>query len=82
MRLLWAVLLCCLPCWRQSYPPLYMPEHPSSAISSSLRAPIARPFWQRWYLDVLLLGVRGYGFYLFNQTANADLPDGIDDRSA
>ncbi|WP_433946169.1 ABC transporter permease [Paenibacillus sp. SN-8-1] len=25
------------------------------------------PFWQRWFLDVLLLGVAGYGYYLFNE---------------
>lgn len=23
------------------------------------------PFWQRWFLDVLLLGLAGYGYYLF-----------------
>lgn len=23
------------------------------------------PFWQRWFLDVVLLGVAGYGYYLF-----------------
>jgi len=26
-----------------------------------------RPVWQRWFLDVLLLGVAGYGWYLFNE---------------
>lgn len=26
-----------------------------------------KPNWQRWYLDVLLLGVSGYGWYLFNE---------------
>ncbi|QHT60385.1 FtsX-like permease family protein [Paenibacillus lycopersici] len=26
-----------------------------------------KPFWQRWYGDVLLLGVAGYGWYLFNE---------------
>jgi putative ABC transport system permease protein len=26
-----------------------------------------RPFWQRWFLDVALLGVAGYGWYLFNE---------------
>ncbi|RUT36351.1 FtsX-like permease family protein [Paenibacillus zeisoli] len=25
------------------------------------------PFWQRWFLDVVLLGVAGYGYYLFNE---------------
>jgi putative ABC transport system permease protein len=25
------------------------------------------PFWQKWYLDVLLIGVVGYGYYLFDQ---------------
>ncbi|KIL35429.1 permease component [Cohnella kolymensis] len=27
----------------------------------------AKPFWQRWFLDVLLLGVAAYGWYLFNE---------------
>lgn len=26
-----------------------------------------RPFWQRWFLDIVLLGVAGYGYYLFNE---------------
>ncbi|GFN30432.1 ABC transporter permease [Paenibacillus xylaniclasticus] len=26
-----------------------------------------QPVWQRWFLDVLLLGVAGYGWYLFNE---------------
>ncbi|RXZ77084.1 ABC transporter permease [Paenibacillaceae bacterium] len=26
-----------------------------------------RPFWQRWFLDVALLGVAGYGWYMFNE---------------
>ncbi|XID95293.1 ABC transporter permease [Paenibacillaceae bacterium WGS1546] len=26
-----------------------------------------RPFWQKWFLDVALLGVAGYGWYLFNE---------------
>ncbi|MFD0715175.1 FtsX-like permease family protein [Paenibacillus sp. GCM10027626] len=25
------------------------------------------PVWQRWFLDVLLIGVAGYGWYLFNE---------------
>ncbi|OUN01299.1 MAG: ABC transporter permease [Paenibacillaceae bacterium ZCTH02-B3] len=25
------------------------------------------PFWMRWYLDVVLLGVAAYGWYLFNE---------------
>ncbi|MGG4141738.1 ABC transporter permease [Paenibacillus algorifonticola] len=25
------------------------------------------PFWQRWFIDVLLLGAAGYGWYMFNQ---------------
>lgn len=25
------------------------------------------PFWQRWFLDVLLLGVSGYGYYMLSQ---------------
>lgn len=24
-----------------------------------------RPMWQKWFLDILLLGVSGYGYYLF-----------------
>jgi putative ABC transport system permease protein len=26
-----------------------------------------RPGWQRWFLDVLLIGVAGYGWYMFNE---------------
>ncbi|MBN3525993.1 ABC transporter permease [Paenibacillus apiarius] len=26
-----------------------------------------RPVWQRWFLDVLLLAVAGYGYYMLNQ---------------
>lgn len=26
-----------------------------------------RPFWQRWFLDIALIGVAGYGWYLFNE---------------
>lgn len=26
-----------------------------------------RPFWQRWYLDIVLMGISGYGYYLFNE---------------
>lgn len=26
-----------------------------------------RPFWQRWFLDVVLVGVAAYGWYLFNE---------------
>ncbi|MDU4697332.1 MAG: FtsX-like permease family protein [Paenibacillus sp.] len=25
------------------------------------------PFWQRWFLDIVLMGIAGYGYYLFNQ---------------
>ncbi|WP_178023087.1 FtsX-like permease family protein [uncultured Paenibacillus sp.] len=25
------------------------------------------PFWQRWFLDIVLMGISGYGYYLFNQ---------------
>ncbi|SDT40510.1 putative ABC transport system permease protein [Paenibacillaceae bacterium GAS479] len=25
------------------------------------------PFWQRWFLDVVLLGASGYGWYMFNE---------------
>ncbi|MCZ8511291.1 ABC transporter permease [Paenibacillus filicis] len=26
-----------------------------------------KPFWQKWFLDVLLLALAGYGYYLFGQ---------------
>jgi putative ABC transport system permease protein len=26
-----------------------------------------KPFWQKWYLDVVLLGIAAYGWYLFNE---------------
>ncbi|WP_146200351.1 FtsX-like permease family protein, partial [Paenibacillus agaridevorans] len=26
-----------------------------------------KPVWQRWFLDVLLLGAAGYGWYMFNE---------------
>lgn len=26
-----------------------------------------KPFWQKWFLDVALVGVAGYGWYLFNE---------------
>ncbi|WP_018756647.1 ABC transporter permease [Paenibacillus terrigena] len=26
-----------------------------------------KPFWQRWYLDIVLLAIAGYGYYMFNQ---------------
>ncbi|MHA6484696.1 ABC transporter permease [Paenibacillus sp. strain BS8-2] len=26
-----------------------------------------KPAWQRWYLDVLLIGAAGYGWYMFNE---------------
>ncbi|WP_152392230.1 ABC transporter permease [Paenibacillus guangzhouensis] len=26
-----------------------------------------KPFWQRWFLDIVLLGLAGYGYYMFNQ---------------
>ncbi|QAY65448.1 ABC transporter permease [Paenibacillus protaetiae] len=25
------------------------------------------PLWQRWFLDIVLLGIAGYGWYLFNE---------------
>lgn len=25
------------------------------------------PFWQRWFLDIILMGISGYGYYLFNE---------------
>ncbi|WP_195572840.1 ABC transporter permease [Paenibacillus sp. 1001270B_150601_E10] len=37
----------------------------------NLRQKMARkdkkPFWQKWFLDIALLGVAGYGYYLSNQ---------------
>ncbi|MGG6309965.1 ABC transporter permease [Paenibacillus macerans] len=26
-----------------------------------------KPFWQRWFLDIVLMGIAGYGYYLFNE---------------
>ncbi|OPA78494.1 ABC transporter permease [Paenibacillus selenitireducens] len=26
-----------------------------------------KPFWQKWYLDIVLLGLSGYGYYMFNE---------------
>ncbi|MNO56537.1 outer membrane-specific lipoprotein transporter subunit LolC [compost metagenome] len=26
-----------------------------------------KPFWQRWFFDVILIGIAGYGFYLFQE---------------
>ncbi|AWB45337.1 ABC transporter permease [Paenibacillus sp. CAA11] len=26
-----------------------------------------KPGWQRWFIDIVLLGIAGYGFYLFNE---------------
>ncbi|SDE76082.1 putative ABC transport system permease protein [Fontibacillus panacisegetis] len=25
------------------------------------------PFWQRWFIDIILVGIAGYGFYLFQE---------------
>lgn len=36
-----------------------------------------RPIWQRWFLDVLLLAVAGYGWYLFNQNQMLSLESGL-----
>lgn len=26
-----------------------------------------KPFWQRWFIDIVLLALSGYGFYMFNE---------------
>ncbi|MBW7457085.1 ABC transporter permease, partial [Paenibacillus sepulcri] len=36
-----------------------------------------RPVWQRWYLDVLLLGAAGYGWYLFNERQMISFQSGM-----
>ncbi|QJD83555.1 ABC transporter permease [Cohnella herbarum] len=36
-----------------------------------------KPFWQKWFLDVLLLGVAGYGWYLFNERQMVSFKTGM-----
>jgi putative ABC transport system permease protein len=36
-----------------------------------------KPFWQRWYLDVIMLGVAGYGWYLFNERQMVSFQTGM-----
>ncbi|UJF36304.1 ABC transporter permease [Paenibacillus hexagrammi] len=36
-----------------------------------------RPFWQRWFLDIVLLGVVAYGFYLFDQRQLLSVQTGL-----
>jgi putative ABC transport system permease protein len=35
------------------------------------------PMWQRWYLDVVLLGIVGYGWYLFQERRMISLQTGL-----
>ncbi|HEY0827621.1 MAG TPA: FtsX-like permease family protein, partial [Bacilli bacterium] len=37
-----------------------------------------RPLWQKWYLDIALLGLSGYGWYLFNERQIISLQAGSD----
>jgi len=36
-----------------------------------------KPVWQRWYLDVVLLGAAGYGWYLFNERQMISFQSGM-----
>jgi len=36
-----------------------------------------RPVWQRWFLDVVLLGVAAYGWYLFNERQMVSFKTGM-----
>lgn len=35
------------------------------------------PIWQRWFLDIALLGVAGYGWYLFNERQFLSIRTGV-----
>lgn len=35
------------------------------------------PLWQRWFLDIVLLGLVGYGFYLFDQRQLLSVQTGL-----
>jgi len=37
----------------------------------------SKPFWQKWFIDVLLLGVAGYGWYLFNERQMVSFKTGM-----
>ncbi|MFD0671971.1 FtsX-like permease family protein [Cohnella sp. GCM10027633] len=36
-----------------------------------------KPFWQKWFFDVVLLGVAGYGWYLFNERQMVSFATGV-----
>ena len=36
-----------------------------------------KPFWQKWFIDVVLLGVAGYGWYLFNERQMVTFKTGL-----
>lgn len=36
-----------------------------------------KPVWQRWFLDVLLLGLAGYGYYLLNERQLLTFQSGV-----
>lgn len=36
-----------------------------------------KPLWQRFYLDILLMGLSGYGWYLFNQQQFISMQTGL-----
>ncbi|TVY00614.1 ABC transporter permease [Cohnella terricola] len=36
-----------------------------------------KPFWQKWFIDVILLGVAGYGWYLFNERQMVSFKTGM-----
>lgn len=36
-----------------------------------------RPFWQKWFVDVLLIALVGYGYYLFSQQQMLSMQTGL-----
>ena len=36
-----------------------------------------KPFWQRWFIDILMLGLVGYGWYLFTERQFISLKTGV-----
>ncbi|MBO9598806.1 MAG: ABC transporter permease, partial [Cohnella sp.] len=36
-----------------------------------------KPFWQKWFIDVVLIGVAGYGWYLFNERQIVSFTTGV-----
>lgn len=36
-----------------------------------------KPFWQRWFLDIALVGVAAYGWYLFNERQMVSFATGV-----